>query len=39
VRNWELLIDQLKTDHESIHVVNRAQIIDDALNLARSGLF
>ncbi len=37
-RNWELLIKQLNDDHQSIHVINRAQIIDDALNLARAGL-
>lgn len=35
--NWNLLIQQLQTDHEGIHVINRAQIIDDALNLARAG--
>ena len=39
VRNWQMLIDQLLTDHEKIDVVNRAQIVDDALNLARSGDF
>lgn len=36
-RNWELLISQLSNDHEAINVINRAQIIDDALNLARAG--
>ncbi|XP_037798491.1 aminopeptidase N-like isoform X2 [Penaeus monodon] len=35
--NWKLLIQQLKDDHEVIHVINRAQIIDDAMNLARNG--
>ncbi|XP_037790240.1 aminopeptidase N-like [Penaeus monodon] len=35
--NWNLLVQQLKDDHEVIHVVNRAQIIDDAMNLARAG--
>ncbi|XP_042891238.1 aminopeptidase N-like [Penaeus japonicus] len=35
--NWKLLIRQLRDDHEAIHVVNRAQIIDDAMNLARAG--
>ncbi|XP_047472757.1 aminopeptidase N-like isoform X1 [Penaeus chinensis] len=34
--NWGLLIQQLKDDHEVIHVINRAQIIDDAMNLARN---
>ncbi|XP_040569866.1 aminopeptidase N isoform X2 [Lepeophtheirus salmonis] len=34
---WNLIVDNLKTTHEDIHVTNRAQIIDDALNLARSG--
>jgi aminopeptidase N len=38
LENWRLLIKQLNEDHMKIHVVNRAQIIDDALNLARSGL-
>ncbi|XP_037790314.1 uncharacterized protein LOC119585704 [Penaeus monodon] len=35
--NWNLLIQQLKEDHEVIHVFNRAQIIDDAMNLAKAG--
>ena len=33
-----MLAKQLKADHRAIHVVNRAQIMDDALNLAKSGL-
>ena len=33
-----MLAKQLMKDHTSIHVINRAQIIDDALNLAKSGL-
>ena len=37
-QNWKLIIQQLNTDHLKIHVINRAQIIDDAFNLARSGL-
>jgi len=37
-KNWDLLASQLNKDHTSIHVINRAQIIDDALNLAKSGL-
>ncbi|VDI82121.1 aminopeptidase N [Mytilus galloprovincialis] len=35
--NWVKLIDQLKTDHTVIHPVNRAQIINDAWSLAKSG--
>ncbi|KAK4304350.1 hypothetical protein Pmani_023699 [Petrolisthes manimaculis] len=34
--NWNLLVQQLNTDHRVIHVINRAQIIDDAFNLARA---
>ena len=34
--NWQLLIAQLGTDHTPIHVLNRAQLIDDALDLARA---
>ncbi|KAK7027940.1 hypothetical protein SK128_026275 [Halocaridina rubra] len=36
-KNWHLLIQQLKTDHEVIHTINRAQIIDDAMDLAKAG--
>uniref|UniRef100_A0A4W5KDY2 Alanyl aminopeptidase, membrane n=1 Tax=Hucho hucho TaxID=62062 RepID=A0A4W5KDY2_9TELE len=32
--NWERLLTQLSTDHEAIPVINRAQIVDDAFNLA-----
>ena len=35
--NWDLLIQQLRSDVESIHETNRAQLVDDAMNLARSG--
>lgn len=35
-QNWELLFSQLMENHEAIHVINRAQLINDALNLARS---
>nr|XP_045582294.1 aminopeptidase N-like isoform X1 [Procambarus clarkii] len=35
--NWDLIIEQLLTDHRVIHTQNRAQIIDDALDLARAG--
>ncbi|XP_038838784.1 aminopeptidase N-like [Salvelinus namaycush] len=34
--NWERLLKQLSTDHEAIPVINRAQIVDDAFNLARA---
>eukprot|EP00095_Tigriopus_kingsejongensis_P012300 maker-scaffold692_size110616-snap-gene-0.19 protein:Tk12300 transcript:maker-scaffold692_size110616-snap-gene-0.19-mRNA-1 annotation:"aminopeptidase n" len=36
-KNWQLIIDQLNTDHTKIHVKNRAQIIDDAFSLAQAG--
>ncbi|XP_021377931.1 uncharacterized protein LOC110466016 isoform X1 [Mizuhopecten yessoensis] len=36
-QNWRSLIEQLKTDHTVIHVTNRAQIINDAWALAKSG--
>ncbi|KAG8201081.1 hypothetical protein JTE90_028752 [Oedothorax gibbosus] len=35
-RNWELLLEQLLTNHTEIEVINRAQILNDILNLARS---
>ncbi|GAB1605730.1 aminopeptidase N-like, partial [Argonauta hians] len=38
VSNWKALIEQLNTDHKVIHVINRAQIIDDAWSLARAGM-
>ncbi|XP_061414451.1 aminopeptidase N-like [Lethenteron reissneri] len=36
VANWNRLLNQLQTDLEMIPVINRAQIIDDAFNLARA---
>lgn len=33
-KNWELLEAQLKNDHEVIHPINRAYLIDDAFALA-----
>ncbi|CAH0725375.1 unnamed protein product, partial [Brenthis ino] len=38
-RNWEMLVKVLndKSRFEEIHPINRAQIIDDAMNLALSG--
>lgn len=35
--NWSLLTQQLNSNHRSIHVSNRAQMINDAFNLARAG--
>lgn len=37
--NWRLITNSLKTKESmlKIHPVNRAQLVDDALNLARSG--
>ena len=35
--NWNLLTQQLLTDHQLIHVNNRVQIVDDVLNLAYIG--
>ncbi|NXW64321.1 AMPN Aminopeptidase, partial [Eurystomus gularis] len=34
--NWDQLLNQLSTRHQAIPVINRAQIIDDAFNLARA---
>ncbi|XP_068881923.1 aminopeptidase N [Aphelocoma coerulescens] len=34
--NWDQLLNQLVTDHQVFPVINRAQIIDDAFNLARA---
>ncbi|XP_054161981.1 aminopeptidase N-like [Oppia nitens] len=36
--NWELITKQLMSDHNKIHVINRAQLIDDALDLSRAHL-
>ncbi|TRY88000.1 hypothetical protein DNTS_007026 [Danionella cerebrum] len=33
--NWERLLNQLSENHQVIPVINRAQIVDDAFNLAR----
>ncbi|KAL3884512.1 hypothetical protein ACJMK2_024647 [Sinanodonta woodiana] len=35
--NWNALIKQLNTNHTVIHTINRAQIINDGWNLAKSG--
>ncbi|XP_013871009.1 aminopeptidase N isoform X2 [Austrofundulus limnaeus] len=34
--NWARLLSLLNTDHKALPVMNRAQIIDDAFNLARA---
>ncbi|KAM3925883.1 aminopeptidase N-like [Leptodactylus fuscus] len=34
--NWDRLLEQLNTDLSAIPIINRAQIIDDAFNLARA---
>ncbi|XP_017572740.1 alanyl (membrane) aminopeptidase b [Pygocentrus nattereri] len=34
--NWERLLSTLQTSHESIPLLNRVQLIDDAFNLARA---
>ncbi|KAM3870230.1 aminopeptidase N-like [Diretmus argenteus] len=36
--NWERLLAQLDTDHQVIPLINRAQLVDDAFNLARAKL-
>jgi aminopeptidase N len=36
--NWNKISEALLTDPESIHRTNRAQILNDALSLARAGL-
>lgn len=36
--NWERLLTLLQTDHQAVPVINRAQILDDAFNLARAGV-
>lgn len=37
-KNWDLLATYLKSDdYKNITEINRAQLIDDALNLARAG--
>nr|AAP44965.1 midgut class 2 aminopeptidase N [Spodoptera exigua] len=35
--NWLALAGALDTDHSVIHVLNRANLLDDAFNLARNG--
>ena len=35
--NWNLIIKELHENHNIIPPLNRAQLLDDALNLARAG--
>jgi aminopeptidase N len=35
--NWKLIINELHDNHDNIPPLNRAQLLDDALNLARAG--
>ncbi|KAG5839759.1 hypothetical protein ANANG_G00208350 [Anguilla anguilla] len=35
LENWNRLLTQLNTNHQVIPVINRAQLVDDAFNLAR----
>nr|CAD7396260.1 unnamed protein product [Timema cristinae] len=38
-QNWQLITNQLNSDQfDVIHVLNRAQLLDDSLNLARAGI-
>ncbi|XP_058812563.1 aminopeptidase N-like [Topomyia yanbarensis] len=36
VQNWYLIIDTLYMNHTTVHRLNRAQLLDDAFQLARS---
>lgn len=38
LNNWQQLIQQLNESNTDIHVLNRAQLIDDSFNLARAGM-
>ena len=35
--HWRALADAIKADADSVHKINRAQLMDDALNLAKAG--
>lgn len=37
LKNWEMLTQQLLTDHTIFDSKNRAQMLDDAMNLAAAG--
>ncbi|KAK7085869.1 hypothetical protein SK128_006192, partial [Halocaridina rubra] len=36
-KNWMLIENQLLQNHSVIHTINRAQVLDDAMNFARAG--
>ncbi|CAL8262791.1 unnamed protein product [Merluccius merluccius] len=36
--NWDKLLGQLRADHRVIPLINRAQLVDDAFNLARANI-
>ncbi|XP_062316833.1 aminopeptidase Ey-like [Osmerus eperlanus] len=36
--NWERILLQLSTEHQIVPLINRAQLVDDAFNLARAKL-
>lgn len=36
-QNWQMIGQQLMTNHTAISAINRAQIMDDSLNLAEAG--
>ncbi|KAM4593082.1 aminopeptidase N-like isoform 1-T3 [Odontesthes bonariensis] len=36
LENWDRLLSLLNTNHQALSIINRAQIIDDAFNLARA---
>ena len=33
--NWNMIISQLLSNHQQISIINRAQLLDDSLNMAR----
>ncbi len=37
-QNWNMLINQLNTDHTEIHVTNRAQLLNDGFALAEADI-
>lgn len=37
--NWQLLTTQLEKDHTQVHQLNRAQLVDDSLDLARASTY